>query len=51
MDSHKFENHTIAAEREQCMIGEGGGSGFSYLLEVYVDDFMSLVILTSEGQL
>ena len=49
---HKFVEHTTVAEREDWKIGAMEGNGkFKYVLEVYVDDFMSLVIPTSAAQL
>ena len=49
---HKFVEHTTVAEREDWKIGAMEGNGkFKYILEVYVDDFMSLVIPTSAAQL
>ena len=46
---HKFEGYTHTQQQE-LLKGQSGGA-FKYLLEVYVDDFMSLVIPTAEGQL
>lgn len=48
---HKFEEHTCATTDDAALLGTGRGRGFKYLLEVYVDDFMSLDIPTLEGQL
>jgi hypothetical protein len=41
----------LAPKDDLDTLERGRGEGFKYLLEVYVDDFMSLVIPTSEGQL
>jgi len=46
---HKFEGYTHTLQGE--LLKGGSGGAFKYVLEVYVDDFMSLVIPTAEGQL
>ncbi len=48
---HKFEHHTLASEVDRALLEGGSGGVLKYLLEVYVDDLMSLVIPTSEGHL
>ena len=52
LPGHKFECHTTPAADEQAQLQVGGDTeGFKYILEVYVDDFMSLVIPMSTKQL
>jgi hypothetical protein len=49
---HKFVDHTTVMEAEGATIGTTPQeTSFKYVLEVYVDDFMSLVIPTSAAQL
>ncbi len=48
---HRFEQHTVATDEMSAGGTSGSGEGFKYVLEVYVDDFMSLVIPTSAAHL
>ena len=48
---HKLEQYTIPEQRSMASRGDHKGGSFKYVLEVYVDDFMSLVIPTSADQL
>ena len=49
--AHKFEHHTVTTEGG-ISPADGTREGvFKYVLEVYVDDFMSLVVPTAPGQL
>jgi hypothetical protein len=49
---HKFKKHVVEAP-EYISLPETGNesNGFSYMVEVYVDDFMSLVIPVTREQL
>ena len=49
--AHKFEHHSAADSGGEQQGLESKGGNFKYVLEVYVDDFMSLVIPTSVAQL
>ena len=52
LPAHKFEQHTIAHQRERGgIVQDDKIGGFKYVLEVYVDDFMSLVVPTAACQL
>ena len=52
LPEHKFGCHTTPAVAELAQVQGGGDRDhFKYILEVYVDDFMSLVIPTSPEQL
>jgi hypothetical protein len=49
---HKFEKFVVGAPEYQALPEAGNSSvGFAYMVEVYVDDFMSLVIPVSREQL
>ena len=48
---HKFESYTHTRRGARVEGVVGGTGGFWYLVEVYVDDFMSFVIPTSEDHL
>ena len=48
---HKLEHYTVTAQENMASREEHKGGGFKYVLEVYVDDFMSLVIPTSADHL
>jgi hypothetical protein len=49
---HKFEKFVVGAPEYQALPEAGINSiGFAYMVEVYVDDFMSLVISVSREQL
>jgi hypothetical protein len=48
---HKFEHHSAVDSGEDMHTPYDQGKSFKYVLEVYVDDFMSLVIPTSMAQL
>ena len=50
LTSHKFEAMTTATAGDRTGLAPSG-SALRYVLEVYVDDFMSLVIPTAENQL
>ena len=52
LPTHKFINHVMTSERvnELPKTGEEQ-SGFAYMVEVYVDDFMSIVIPVTQDQL
>ena len=49
LPQHRFEQHTVATEGIPSAGTNGNGQGFKYVLEVYVDDFMSLVIPASSA--
>ena len=51
LGTHKFEAMTTAAVGETIGLGTPTARQLRYVLEVYVDDFMSLVIPTGEDQL
>ena len=49
---HKFEKFVLGAPEYQALLEAGiNPIGFAYMVEVYVDDFMSLVIPVSREQL
>ena len=49
LPTHKFEKYDV--DYATLPEFEANKSGFLYMVEVYVDDFMSLVILVSQEQL
>ena len=49
-ETHKFEKYATGSKDYAALPAEGGGP-LRYVLEVYVDDFVSLVIPTSQEQL
>ncbi len=52
LPTHKFEKYAVGnaeyATLPECAVNN---TGFLYMVEVYIDDFMSLVILVSQEQL
>ena len=52
LPSHKFTNYVIGNQAyDKLLEKDSKGNAFRYLLKVYVDDFVSLVIPTSREQL
>ena len=52
LPDHKFQEYAMAGEEAQKLPASiDNESGFKYLVEVYVDDFISLAIPTSQQQL
>jgi hypothetical protein len=49
---HKFHKYVVGdVEYETLPESHNGDNGFLYMVEVYVDDFMSLIILVSQERL
>jgi len=50
-EAHKFSRYTTAHQDYQQLPEKTDNSGFRYLIEVYVDDYISLAMATSQEQL